>query len=604
MLKALDLSESAPWKKRYRAPGIAWSTIATQNNKRGLVCTNKDGIYQLYAWDTDSNDLTQLTDQPAGVVNGMISADGEWVYYLLDAGGNEIGHYVRMPFTGGEIQDTTPDMKPYSSFYITESHTGNTIGFMAANEDGFHMFVIDNAVKGAPLFTYESGAMAVGPMLSHNGEIAVIASTEKTQSTEFALEAYSVADGTLLGELWDGEGTGISPAGFASVAGDMRFAGSSNKTGFKRPFMWNPQTGDRQDIVDDNFAGDVTVWDWSDDGKRILLHQLHQALHTLYIYHVEEDRVQTLNTPAGSAGGGGSFVDNGNLFVHWNDSSTPNSLFELDGNTGEFIRNVIDLSVDMPQSIKWRSVTFNSSDGTPIQAWLATPDGDGPFPVIVHTHGGPTAVQTHTYHPGSQAWLDHGFAFFTINYRGSTTFGYDFQHAIDGNLGELEVEDIEAGVKWLIAEGVADPESILKTGGSYGGYLTLQSLGTKPDLWAGGMAVVAIADWTLMYEDQASTLQGYQRALFGGSPEEKPEQHKKSSPLTYAEQVKADVFVIQGANDTRCPSRQMEVYQDTLKSLGKTIDVHWFDAGHGSRAMDEQIEHQELMLRFAYRVLG
>lgn len=604
MLQELNLNENAPWKKRFRASSIAWSSIATQNPKRGLVCTNKDGIYQLYAWEIETNNLCQLTNQPAGVVNGIISADGKYIYYLLDEGGNEIGHYVQVPFEGGEAQDMTPDMPPYSSFYITESHTGNTTGFMAVNEDGFQMLVIDNLTKGEPLFTYQTGAMAVGPMLSHNGEIAVIASTEKTGSTEFALEAYDVQSGQLLGELWDGEGTGISPAGFSSASGDMRFVGSTNVSGFSRPLIWNPKTGERQNIEFDDFAGDVRVWDWSDDGKRILLHQLHQALHTLYIYHVEDNRLQTLNTPDGSAGGGGSFIDNGNLFVHWNNASTPNHVMELDGDTGEFIRNVIELESDVPDSINWQSITFKSSDGSPIQAWLATPKGEGPFPTIVHTHGGPTAVQTHTYHAPSQAWLDHGFAFFTINYRGSVTFGYDFQHAIDGNLGNLEVEDIEAGVKWLIDNGIAQPDAILKTGGSYGGYLTLQALGKKPDLFAGGMAVVAIADWALLYEDQADTLKGYQRALFGGSPEDKPEAHVKASPITYAENIQGEILVIQGENDTRCPSRQMKTYEEKLNDLGKSIQVHWFEAGHGSRAVDEQIEHQELMLRFAYRVLG
>lgn len=604
MLKELNLNDDAPWKQRFRVSSIAWSTIATQNPKRGLVCTNKDGIYQLYAWETDTNNLTQLTNIAHGVVNGIISADGKWIYYLLDEGGNEIGHYVRVPFEGGDVQDMTPDIPSYSSFYITESHTGNVMGFMAVNQDGFQMFVVDNIVKGAPLFTYQAGAMAVGPMLSHNGEIAVIASTEKTGTTEFALEAYDVNTGKLLGEVWDGEGTGIRPAGFASVAGDLRFLALTNASGFSRPFIWNPQTGERTAIESDEFEGDMSIWDWSDDGKRILLHQLNQAMHSLYIYHVDEDRLQKLPTPNGSAGGGGSFLANGNLHVHWNSASTPNHIMELDGKTGKFIRSVIELRSDIPDSIAWRSVSFPSSDGTPIQAWVAIPDGEGPFPTIVHTHGGPTAVQTNTYHASAQTWLEHGFAFFTINYRGSTTFGYDFQHAIDGNLGDLEVEDIEAGVKWLIAEGIAQPDSILKTGGSYGGYLTLQSLGKKPDLWAGGMAIVAIADWTLMYEDQAETLKGYQRALFGGSPEEKPEAHKKASPLTYAEHIRGDILVIQGENDTRCPSRQMRVYEEKLNELGKSIHVHWFDAGHGSRAVDEQIEQQELMLNFAYRVLG
>ena len=117
------------------------------------------------------------------------------------------------------------------------------------------------------------------------------------------------------------------------------------------------------------------------------------------------------------------------------------------------------------------------------------------------------------------------------------------------------------------------------------------------------MALVAIADWTLMYEDQAGTLRGYQRSLFGGTPDEKPEAHKKSSPITYAENFAADLLVIQGANDTRCPARQMQVFEQKMKDLGKSIDVQWFDAGHGSRAIEQSIEQQERMLRFAAQIL-
>jgi len=62
--------------------------------------------------------------------------------------------------------------------------------------------------------------------------------------------------------------------------------------------------------------------------------------------------------------------------------------------------------------------------------------------------------------------------------------------------------------------------------------------------------------------------------------------------------------VIQGRNDTRCPARPMEMYEARLRSLGKQIEVEWFDAGHGSMDTEQNIAHQELKLRFAYRVLG
>ncbi len=603
MLNPLNLNADAPWKRRFRAPGIAWSKHASQAPSRGLVCSNRDGVYQLYAWDRETNALTQLTTDPAGVRAGAISADGERVYYLRDRRGDEIGHYVCLPFGGGPAEDITPDLPEYASHSLEECHSGRALAFVAADQNGFHSHVIDSHTLRSPIFSRTTQALSFGPYLSQDAEIAVIASTEKTAVFAFALEAWDCVSGELIAECWDGAGTGIEPGGFSPLPGDMRFAASSNVGGYYRPLIWNPQTKERHDIQSAQFRGDVTVWHWSPDGARLLLHQIDEAEHALYAYDIADDRVRRLDLPAGVPSPGSGFQPDGTIQIHFEDSSAPPRLLELDGESGRVLRNVIDLGAEPPESATWRSVSYHSSDRTPIQAWLATPPGDGPFPTIVHTHGGPTAVQTNRWMPAAQAWLDHGFAFFSLNYRGSTTFGYDFQHAIDGNLGDLEVEDVAAGVAWLIDEGIARPAAILKTGVSYGGYLTLQSLGKKPALWAGGMAVVAIADWMLMYEDQAETLRGYQRSIFGGTPEEKPEAHRKSSPITYAEDIAAPILVLQGENDTRCPARQMRVYEKRLRALGKSIEVQWFDAGHGSLDTEEQIAHQAMMLEFAYGVL-
>ena len=75
----LDLEGTALWEQRFRAHSILWARIANLNPQRGLVCTDQDGLRQLYAWNVVSGDLRQLTDQPTGVVNGLLSADGEYV---------------------------------------------------------------------------------------------------------------------------------------------------------------------------------------------------------------------------------------------------------------------------------------------------------------------------------------------------------------------------------------------------------------------------------------------------------------------------------------------------------------------------------------------
>lgn len=201
--------------------------------------------------------------------------------------------------------------------------------------------------------------------------------------------------------------------------------------------------------------------------------------------------------------------------------------------------------------------------------------------------------------PLTESWLEHGFGYLSINFRGSTTFGRDFEKSILGDLGHWEVDDMGAAYEWLVQSGIAHPKQVFLMGGSYGGYLTLLGLGELPELWAGGMATIAIADWRLMYEDQAETLRQYQVALFGGTPEELPEQHERSSPITYADRVRAPLLVIQGSNDTRCPARQMPAYEERMRKPGKQFRLHWFEAGHGSYA----IEHQEMRLEFAYDVL-
>src|SRR5690349_21414415 len=105
MLKALQTDETADWKQRYKEPVIAWTQIAAQAPARGLAASNRSGVYQLYAWDVPTGELTQLTDMATGKSSGRLSPDGQYVYYLLDAQGNEIGHFVRVPFAGGAPED-------------------------------------------------------------------------------------------------------------------------------------------------------------------------------------------------------------------------------------------------------------------------------------------------------------------------------------------------------------------------------------------------------------------------------------------------------------------------------------------------------------------
>ena len=601
-MKALDLSPEAVWRKRFRAASILWATLAEQNPAHGLVCTDKDGIYQLYAWDVPAGELRQVTQQPAGVVGGSISSDGNHIFFLKDQGGNEIGHFVRVLFQGGQAEDISPDLPPYSSFAVTQSRNGNVFGFRAAAQNKFSFY--QKRRDTALTLLYESDSISFGPSFSSDGTIAVIGSSERTKSLDFSLLAMDTESGQRINELWE-EGASIDNPIFSPIEGDARLACTSSQSGFERPLLWNAVTGECIPLQMDDVPGTILPQAWSSDAEQILLCQVYQAQYHLYRYEVRAHTVVKLDHPVGTLGAWapGFFAADDEIWVTWEDSSHPTRLIALDAKSGAFKRDVLKTGV-APEGKAFRSITLTSENGDTIQGWLAVPEGEGPFPTILETHGGPTWVMSSLFSPVAQCWLDHGFAYFSLNYHGSTTFGKPFEKSIWGHLGDLEVQDMAAAYTWLVDNKIARPDSVLLTGGSYGGYLTLLAIGNRPELWAGGMAEVAIADWKTMYEDEAESLRGYQRALFGGAPDDVPEATRKSSPITYAEQVKAPIMVIQGANDTRTPARQLKLYEEKLKSLGKQIEVHWFNAGHGSRAQEQQIEHQELMLNFAYRVLG
>ena len=606
-MEPAHLEDDAPWRERFRAPTI-WSTdLAKRRPDRGLAVSDRARVAELYAWDVPTGELRQLTTRPAGTPFGKISPDGRFVYYHDDRQGNEIGHHVRVPFEGGEPEDVTPGLPPYSSWTTESSCAGNRIGFMVATPEGFTAYCIDvdpNGGLGATRKIFHSERLAGGPVFSYGGDIAVVASTDRSGKPQYSLIAIDPRTGERFAELWDGPDTSvelIGPAYFSPVPDDDRLLATSNRTGVETLLIWKPRTDERQDLTFPGVTGAMRPFDWSPDGRRILLRTFNNAVQQLYLYNLDEDALTRLSPPKGVCAAP-YFAPNGEIWAHWQDSTHPNQVIALDGKSGVRLRPLL-AAATVPPGHPWTSVTFPSSEGQEIQGWLGRPEGPGPFPTILETHGGPEAVSADAFDPGSQAWLDHGFAFLTINYRGSTTFGKEFQEKIWGHPGDWEVDDMAAGHRWLLAQGIAKRDEVFLTGGSYGGYLTLLAMGKRPELWAGGMALVAIADWTLMYEDAADTMRGYQRALFAGKPDEKPEAYLASSPITYAARVAAPLLVIQGRNDTRCPSRQMEAFEAKMRSLGKSIDVRWFDAGHGTSETERRMEHQAWMLDFAHRVI-
>jgi dipeptidyl aminopeptidase/acylaminoacyl peptidase len=603
-------AHAAPWKRRFRA-ATAWGRTAPGAPGRGLAIGKWSGSYQLHAWEVATGQLRQLTDRPHGTFFGLLSPDGRFVYYLDDPRGSGLGHFVRVPFEGGAPEDLTPGLPPYAgppyaATNLAVGRASSRLALAVTDARGSSLYVLDAGERDRveePRPVYRTTGRLAGLALSATGDLLVAASTGGPDELRFGLVCVEPDGGTVVAEMREEGAASVLPHAFSPRAGDARLVATSDRSGYRRAFLWHPRTGEREELDVPGLEGDVVPLDWSDDGGHLLLLQTYRAVQRLHVHDLAAGATRALDQ-AGGTFGMGYFRPRGEVWTAWQDATHPGRIVAVDAASGARLRDVLDAGA-VPAGRPWRSVTFASSDGAEVQAWLATPEGSGPFATVVEAHGGPHRCVTEEFWPWGQAWTDHGFAFLTVNYRGSTGFGRAFMEQIWGDLGHWEVEDLVGARAWLVSEGIADPGRVLLTGFSYGGYLTLQALGRYPELWAAGIAGLAVADLAGVYRHGSDAIRSWLHSVMRGSPEEQPRRYAAGSPITYVEQVRAPVFIVQGRHDTTTPPEPVAAYAERLRALGRDVELHWYDSGHLGPFADPErsIEHQERMLAFAYRVL-
>jgi dipeptidyl aminopeptidase/acylaminoacyl peptidase len=597
---------------------MAFAKLALANPDRGLIASNQfSGAYELCAWDVPGNTLQPMTGDAAGVSSGWISPDGSHVYFLRDEKGSELGHLLRVPFGGGTAEDLTPDMKPYTLRGIGFAANGRSVAFTAVNEDRFQLCFAEIDADGriSPARVIHRRQMETwGGPLSHDGSLSAAISVERAGGIrQYSLLAIDTERGEVVGELWDGPGTSVELADFSPLEGDSRALAMTTRTGFRRPVVWDPRTGGRRDLPLEDLEGEVLPLVWRPDGTGVLVCQIRRAKQRLYVCEISTGANTPVEHPEGvfvkpflgvpGVYFGPYFDREGNICCLWQNSTRLPRVEVFSAGKKKPTRTLLTT----PATVKGRplrSVSFASSDGREVQGWLGLPDGQPPFPAIVHVHGGPHMVTADIFDPAAQSWLDSGFAYFTLNYRGSAMFGQDFKQKIWGDIGHWELEDIAAGHAWLVEQGLGHPEKIFLHGASYGGFLTLWGMGRRPDLWAGGLAAVSIADWVAAYEDASDALKAAMSGWHRGTLEEKRELYVERSPITYAEQVRAPILAFHGRADSRTPARQMELYETRLKSLGKQIEVVWYETGHCVTDPEQAVAFQQRRIEFARNVLA
>lgn len=208
-------------------------------------------------------------------------------------------------------------------------------------------------------------------------------------------------------------------------------------------------------------------------------------------------------------------------------------------------------------------------------------DDDLP-PLIVICHGGPTAATDTAFNAKIQYWTNRGFAVLDVNYRGSTGYGRDYRHALSGQWGVFDVDDVCAAAEYAVAQGWVDKNKLIIKGSSAGGYTVLAALAFR-DTFSAGVSLYGIGDLETLAQDTHKFEAQYLEKLVG-SYQQQPELYQQRSPIHAVDKISCPLLVFQGLEDKVVPPNQAEAMVDAVKNKGLYVEyVTFADEGHGFR---------------------
>ncbi|MEG3931724.1 MULTISPECIES: S9 family peptidase [unclassified Microcoleus] len=218
---------------------------------------------------------------------------------------------------------------------------------------------------------------------------------------------------------------------------------------------------------------------------------------------------------------------------------------------------------------------------------FAAPAGEKP-PLVVKSHGGPTAATSSSMNLKIQYWTSRGFAVLDVNYGGSTGYGREYRKRLQDSWGIVDVDDCANGAKYLAQKGLVDGERMAIAGGSAGGYTTLCAL-TFRDVFKAGASYYGVSDLEALATDTHKFEARYLDGLIGPYPERK-DLYVARSPIHSAERLSCPVIFFQGLEDKVVPPNQAEMMVEILKAKGLPVAYVAYEGEHHGFRRAENIK--------------
>ena len=354
---------------------------------------------------------------------------------------------------------------------------------------------------------------------------------------------------------------------------------------------------------------DVEHLELSRDGRRMVWVLNESGRSQLYVRDDEGTAQRVVGLPLGVIEQVRFTPDGQTLALRINSSTAPAEVYVVSfgpigtGETPRLRRLTYGMLGGLAPSdlIEPELITYHTFDGRQIPAWLYRPRGVSErhqAPVVLSIHGGPEAQERVEYRAFYQYLLSRGVGVLAPNIRGSTGYGVAYQKLIHRDWGGAELRDIEAAAHYLQGLSWVSQQRIGVYGGSFGGFATLSSVTRLPDYWAAAVDIVGPSNLLTFVRSVPPTWRRMM-ATWVGDPEADEALLRERSPITYVDQVRAPLLVLQGANDPRVVKAESDQMVEHLRTLGREVEYIVFeDEGHGFAKRANQLRAYWLAAQF------
>jgi dipeptidyl aminopeptidase/acylaminoacyl peptidase len=585
--------------------GYAWSP----DDKQLLVNSDETGIFNLYALPASGEGKQALTSSTTDSTFAVswFPAD-QRVLFTADHGGNEINHlYVRE--TSGAPRDLTPGDKTKAEFFgWSEDKQSFYVTSNERNSKAFDLYRYTVKNYARQLVFKNDAAWQLAKLSPNDRYLALVKPRTSADQDIYLVDLHAKK---VVPQLLTKHEGNVSHDVYAFTPDSKQLVYATDEHGeFAQAWTYDLASGAKAPLIQADW--DVSFVAYSESGRYRLWGVNEDARTAVHILDNQSGKAVTLPPlPVGDLAQIRFSRDESRVALMASSDTSPSDVYTIDLGAGRSARLTQALNPQIKEAdlVATEVVRYPSFDELKIPSILYRPktaSATHRVPALVWVHGGPGGQSRSGYSATIQHLVNHGYAVLAANNRGSSGYGKTFFHLDDRRHGDVDLQDIVHGKKYLASLDWIDNERIGIIGGSYGGYMVGAALAFSPDTFDVGIDIFGVMNWVRTLTSIPPWWASFKESLYDemGDPATDGERHRKISPLFSAKNIRAPLLVVQGANDPRVLQVESDEIIAAVRANGVAVEYVLFpDEGHGFTKRENKIKASNAYVAFLDKYL-